>query len=90
MPIEVITKEDLHQFKLELLDDIKKLLASFNPKPMKEWMKGIEVRKLLGISAGTLQSLRISGKLCSSKIGGIYFYRVSDINKMLDDNFTQV
>jgi len=87
MAIEVITKEDLLQFKVELLEEIKKLLAAFNPKPMKEWMKGNEVRKLLGISAGTLQNFRVSGKLQSSKIGGIHFYRYSDIDRLLEDNF---
>jgi len=32
------------------------------------------VRKLLGVSNGTLQTLRVNGSLPFSKIGGLYFY----------------
>jgi hypothetical protein len=82
MPAEIITKEDLEYFRIKLLNDLKQLHLSGTPKPPKEWLKGMEVRKLLNISAGTLQNLRIAGKLHSTKVGGIYFYRYQDIEKL--------
>ncbi len=82
MSTEIITKEDLEYFRLQLLNDLKQLQVSVAQKPAKEWLKGSEVRKLLNISAGTLQSLRINGKLQSTKVGGIYFYRYQDIEKL--------
>ena len=82
-PDKVVTIEDLQQFRVELLKDIKKILA-FQPAPLqKPWLKSHEVRKLLKISAGTLQHLRDSGKLKFSRVGGIIFYDVKDIEQIV-------
>jgi hypothetical protein len=40
-----------------------------------QWLKSSEVRKLLKISSGTLQNLRINGTLNFYKIGGILYYK---------------
>ena len=84
MPVEIITKEDLHQFRLQLLDDLKQLLSPGHSNPAKQWLKAGDVRKLLGISPGTLQNLRIEGKLRASKIGGIHYYRFEDIDRLMN------
>lgn len=84
MSVEVITKEDLQAFRNDLLNDIKSLLGKKIEQP-KEWLKAAEARKLLKISAGTLLTLRATGKLHYSKIGGTYYYRYQDIKRMLDD-----
>lgn len=83
MSVEIITKEDLQTFRVNLINDIKELLGAKIEGP-KEWLKGMEVRKLLKVSHGTLQNLRIAGKLYYSKIGGTYYYRYKDILKMLE------
>ena len=83
MSIEVITKEDLEQFRVRLLEDIKKL-AMPGEVIKKEWLKGSEVRKMLKISSGTLQTLRINQIFHGSKIGGIYYYRMEEIEKLLE------
>ena len=49
-------------------------------------LKNAEVMKLLEISANTLQRLRVSGKLPSSKAGGIHYYRYEDIDKLLNSS----
>lgn len=84
MQIEVITREDLQVLRQQLLDDIKELLSSNKSATSKEWLRSSEVRKLLKISPGTLQNLRISGQLSPSKVNGIYFYRYGDVMKMLE------
>lgn len=85
MSVEVVTKEDLQAFGQQLINDIKVL---FLPKhtTTKDWLRSSEVRKLLNISPGTLQSFRVNGRLKPSKIGGIHFYRYSDIEKLLNEN----
>lgn len=85
MAIEVITKEDLQVFRHQLLDDIKSILGS-KPQEQKEWLKSFEVRKLLKISPGTLQNLRINGTLSYTKIGSIIYYSYQDIEKLLEAN----
>jgi hypothetical protein len=86
MGTEMVTKEDLEAFRILLLQDIERLLKSRSLSPTKPWLKGTEVRKLLSISAGTLQALRVTGKLNSTKIGGTHYYRYEDIEKMLEDS----
>jgi len=55
--LELITKEDLKTFRTDLLNDIKILLKPTMGES-KKWLKSYEVRKVLGISPGTLQTLR--------------------------------
>lgn len=86
MKVELITKDDLEVFKQELIAEIRK--SRFNLKntdhTQKEWLKSYEVRKLLGISAGTLQNLRLNETLPYTKIGGLMYYRYEDIRKLMD------
>lgn len=80
---ELITKEDLKTFKLELLDDLKSLMQP-GTNESKKWLRSSQVRKLLNISPGTLQNLRINGTLRFTKIGGTMFYKSEDIDKMME------
>jgi hypothetical protein len=83
MALEVITREDLNEFRTLLLSDLQNLLQS-KTQETKQWLKSGEVRKLLNISPGTLQNLRINGTLKYNRIGGILYYKYEDINKMLN------
>ena len=63
MNVELITKQDLEQLKSELLSEIKRLVQlDGGSHSNKQWLKSNEVRKLLKISPGTLQNLRINGR----------------------------
>ena len=83
MSLEIVTKEGLETFRFRLLDDLKTLLKEKESKKNKQWLRSSEVRKLLKISAGTLQALRIKGTITSSKIGGINYYPAEEIEKLL-------
>ena len=85
MAVELITKEDLQSFRHQLLDDIKEIIQT-KPLEQKQWLKSYEVKKLLKISPGTLQNLRINGTLTYTKIGSIIYYNYEDIEKLLDEN----
>ena len=80
----MLTKEDLLQFRVQLLNDLRQMLEPREARLVKPWLKNSEVRKLLNISSNTVQRLRISGKLRSSKVGGIHYYRYEDIEKLLN------
>ncbi|MBB5441080.1 hypothetical protein HDC92_004785 [Pedobacter sp. AK017] len=84
--IEVITKEDLSAFKKDLLTEIKLLLKPAQGES-KKWLKSQEVRKLLSISPGTLQNLRINGTLRFTKIGSMMYYKLEDIHALLEGGF---
>ncbi len=89
MPTEIVTTDDLREFKIDLLKEFKQLLAAHHGQPSKKWLKSYEVRELLGISPGTLQNLRVNGTLPFTKIGGVIFYDSGDINKMMKENLVQ-
>lgn len=61
MPTSIITTDDLREFKMELLDDIKSLLSKQATGNLKKYLKSSEVMDLLQVSSGTLQNLRING-----------------------------
>ena len=82
MNIEFITKEDLKEFRSELLEDLKQFLAN-NKSEQKKWLKSADVRKMLNISPGTLQNLRINGQLRPNKVGGSFYYAFQDIQSLL-------
>ena len=86
MAANIITQEDLQIFKQELLEEIKILYTQTHPATTRKWLKSHEVRRLLTISPGTLQTLRVNGTLPFTKIGGVIFYDYDDIQKMLHDN----
>ncbi|WP_291131157.1 helix-turn-helix domain-containing protein [Flavobacterium sp. UBA7682] len=85
MAVEILTKEDLNDFRTLLLNDIREILQG-KTEQTKQWLKSKEVRKLLNISPGTLQTLRINKTLSYTKIGGIIYYAQKDIEKLLDEN----
>ena len=83
MQIEIVTKQDLEAFKDELLQ----ALTAYMEKPMgaqKPWLRSKEVRQMLGISAGTLQNLRVKGLLHPTKVEGVYYYKYTEITDLLN------
>jgi predicted DNA-binding transcriptional regulator AlpA len=89
MPTSIITTDDLREFKMELLDDIKNLLTKQSKGKLKRYLKSSEVMELLQISPGTLQNLRINGTLPYTKIGGIIYYDTEEIQEILTTNRVQ-
>jgi len=86
MSAQIITTDDLREFKIELLDEIRAIVSEQKTAISKKWLKSNEVRKLLNISPGTLQTLRINGTLPYTKIGGTNYYNFTDIEKLLSKN----
>ncbi len=85
MTYEIITHEDLQKFRLQLLEDLTRIMIdAVQPQSNKEWLRSSEVRKILGISHGTLQNLRIKNIISYSRIGGLMYYRYQDILKLLE------
>jgi hypothetical protein len=71
MQLEIVTKEDLHAFRVQLISDIKELLRASQPIKEKSWLKNSDVKKLLNIS----------------KVGGVHYYRYEDIEGLLKNGF---
>jgi hypothetical protein len=82
---QLITMDSLMEFKRQLLFELKAILKEYAGQSHNRWIKSFEVRRLLKISPGTLQNMRITGALSFTKIGGIFYYDLEDIEKMMLD-----
>ena len=85
MSVQILTTDDLQNFKSELFAELKSLLKT-ESQPVKKWLKSDEVKKILKVSPGTLQTLRINGTLQYTKIGGIIYYDFEHIQKTMEQN----
>lgn len=85
MQIEIITKQDMERFKKELVQEIRMIVGKDGAVTNKQFLRSSEVRKLLKISPGTLQNLRVKGILPYEKIGGIFYYGYADIAQLLGE-----
>ena len=88
-PNQIVTGQDLKDFRTRLLVDLDNLIKEhFNAVP-KKWLKSHEVRKLLNISPGTLQQLKNNGILPYSKVGGVHYFDYQKIQQILLESNSQ-
>lgn len=84
-----VTKDDLRQFGLLLLNDIRKIIDESQTSEKEtldsEWLKSRVVRKLMDMSAGSLQNLRVTGKVRFKKVLGSYYYNKTDLRKLFGE-----
>ena len=85
MSVNILTTDDLQNFKAELFSELKSIIKTEAPS-YKKWLKSDEVKKLLKVSPGTLQTLRINGTLQYTKLGGIIYYDFDHIKTTLEKN----
>ena len=87
MPANIITADDLRQFKIELFEELRELLSTKTPSSTeREYLKSSEVSKLLNISLSKLQHLRIKRILPFTKMGATIYYKREDIYQLLESN----
>lgn len=86
--LDLITREDLEKFKAELFAELKNMQPTANAP--RKWLRSADVREILNISPGTLQNMRASGQLPFSRIGSMTYYKLKDIEQMLEANISKV
>lgn len=89
MSVTIITMDDLIQFKEDLIQELKQLFRNSQNNSNEQWIKTPELKKMLKISHGTLQNLRINGTIPYTKIGGIIYYNKQEILKIIESNKIQ-
>ncbi|MDX8338765.1 helix-turn-helix domain-containing protein [Draconibacterium sp. IB214405] len=50
-----------------------------------QWLRSADVRDLLNIADSTLQTLRINGTVPAYKLGSIWFYKLEEINAIIEE-----
>ena len=82
---------EVMQLLLELSSAIKEMKAQVlilkqtrTEKFKQEWIDGQDVIDALNISKRTLQSLRDNGTLPYSRVNGKFYYKVADLEQLLE------
>lgn len=76
--------QEVKTLKAYLQQIHKSRLESFT----QEWIDGQDVMQTLHISKRTLQSLRDSGTLPYSRINGKFYYKLSDLERLMERNYS--
>jgi hypothetical protein len=70
-----------------LRTEVRKMTKTHSQKLSEEWIDKQDVMFILKISPRKLQSLRDRGLLPYSQIDGKFFYRTSDVEKLLENGY---
>ncbi len=89
MSVNIVTTEDLKDFKEQLLGDIQELLEKYGQVRLDKWIKSSKVMEKLEISPGTLQNLRDNGTIPYTKLEGTLYYDEEEIEGILRSNKAQ-
>ena len=77
----------------EELKEVKTSLQSLKKSPVQEfketWIDGQDVSVALNVSQRTLQTLRTNGLLPYSQFNGKCYYMVSDLETLLNSNYSR-
>lgn len=80
----------LRQAAEEILREIgPKFRLDERDRPGKNWLTNAEAVEYLGLSRPTLARYRADGTLPYSKVGSSVFYRLSDVEGLLESRVTQ-
>ena len=78
-------EELLERQKSEIIEIIKYYFEESQKRLEKKWIKSSQVCELLSCSQATLFRLRNDGILPCSIVQGTYYYKISDVDQMMEN-----
>ncbi len=84
-PNHLATVGDLMELRLLIAEDLSKFLQSQHQQSKKRWVKSHEIRRILRISPGTLQTLKKKGVIAFTKLGGVHYFDLEQVTKLLEN-----
>lgn len=74
----------MSDLKSEIVNELKQVLNRGQMPNIKKWIKSADVKKLLNVSHGKLQTMRNSKTIAFTRIGGTIYYDIEDIQRMME------
>lgn len=75
----------LNEMKGDIIDEVKQIVSEKETPDVKKWIKSAQVKKLLDISHGKLQTMRDKKLIAYTRIGGTIYYNVEEIERMMKE-----
>lgn len=79
--IDLITKSDLMAFQNKIMEQLKALI-----QPEREFITEPELIDLFGFNKSTLAKMRMNGEIPYYKFGGKLFYKIVEVNRIIQNN----
>ena len=86
MEVITIQSEAFNQI-VEKIDAVNKRLDAKEKEPKETWLDNTEIMALLKISKRTAQTYRDSGLISFAQVGNKIYYRLSDIETLLNKHY---
>lgn len=79
--IDIVTKNDLVTFQNKIMEQLKSLI-----QPEKEFITEGELIALFAFNKSTLAKMRMNNEIPYYKFGGKLFYKIVEVNKLIERN----
>lgn len=85
----VILSKDQFNSLAASIEEIKSKLTAENKKPSEQYLDNQEFLLLMKISKRTAQTWRDEGKISFSQVGNKIYYRLSDVETLLEKHYVK-
>lgn len=83
----ILLSKDQYQEILAKIEAINTSISKNNKEPKDEFLDNQQFLQLMNVSKRTAQTWRDEGIVSFSQVGGKIYYRMSDVQKLLDSNY---
>lgn len=83
----VILSQDQYDSIINRIDEIKAEVKNTSKSSDEEFIDNADFIQLMKISKRTAQSWRDEGKISFSQVGGKIYYKMSDVQALLNSNY---
>ena len=83
----IILPKEQYDELLKRMDEIKSVLIEKQKDPKDIFLDNQEFMQLMNISKRTAQNWRDEGAISFSQVGSKIYYRMSDVQQLLDNNY---
>lgn len=84
----IFTKDQFTELMSKLDTIQSQIIAKANPK-QETYLGNLEFLKLLDVSKRTAQTWRDEGKISFSQVGSKIYYKLSDVEKFMQENYNK-
>lgn len=80
----ILSKDQFDQL-IAKIDDINERLQNTNPKKTETYLNNKQFMEMLDVSLRTAQTWRDEGKISFSQVGNKIYYKLSDVEKFMQE-----